>query len=459
MRGDYKIPSQYSTSRSRHGQSLMELLIGMALGALFIIGSAVIIVPSLQTNKQVASVQIQAQLADELLNNVKSWGTGNWNNLSALATGTANPYYLNTSSSPFTIGSPATTSTATIAFVQSTSTPNYLGVSSPSLTFPANTTAGDAIIVGGEWGNTAGAVSCSDNKGDTFVAPASLDIFDPTSGAVQGMALCYALNIAGGATTVTVTLPTNSYTAMSIQEYSGIATSSALDVSSVNNTTTVITASNDATSNASTTTKNGDLIFGGFTLSNGSASGISAGTGFIMRENDFSGAGMATEDQIQSTAGSIAGTWSLGTTGVEYVALMGAFKPQVTTVGGGNATGTQSIVVGSSTYTRYFYISDVYRDSSGNVTSTASGNSYDPSTKEITAVVNVASSTAPPTTYSIYITRNIDNTFSQSSWAGGGGYSSPTTFVSSTFATSTDVTINGQGAIELTGGAGNSCVY
>ena len=446
--------------RIRSGQSLIELLVGIALGGLFIIGSALIIVPSLQTNSQVASVQIQAQLAEELLNNVRSWGAGNWNGLSALATGTANPYYLNTSSSPFTIASsPTTTSTAVIAFVQSTSTPNYLSANPLSLTFPANTTPGDAIIVGGEWGNTAGAVSCSDNKGDTFIAPSSIDIFDPNVNALQGMAICYALNIAGGPTTVTITFPTNSYTAMSIQEYSGIATSSALDAASANNTTTVSTAANDATSNASTTTENGDLIFGGWTLTLGSPSSLNAGTGFIMRENDFSGAGMATEDQIQSAAGPIAGTWSLGQTGIEYDALMAAFKPQIITSAGVSATGTQSIVMGSSTYTRYFYVSDVYRDSSGNVTSTANGNSYDPSTKEITVVVSVASSTAPPTTYSLYITRNIDNTFSQSSWAGGGGYNGPTTFVSSTFATSTGVTINGQGAIELSGGSGNSCVY
>ena len=89
--------------RIRSGQSLMELLVGLALGALFIIGSAVIVVPSLQTNKQVANIQVQAQLASGLLNNVVAWGTENWNNILSLATGTANTYYLNTSSSPFTV--------------------------------------------------------------------------------------------------------------------------------------------------------------------------------------------------------------------------------------------------------------------------------------------------------------------------------------------------------------------
>jgi|GEM_PF-4999553 len=49
--------------------------------------------------------------------------------------------------------------------------------------------------------------------------------------------------------------------------------------------------------------------------------------------------------------------------------------------------GMEQIKIGSSTYRRYFALSDVYRDGSGNATTTASGNTYDPSIKQATITV------------------------------------------------------------------------
>jgi len=192
------------------GQSLAEVLIGVGLGALFIMGSAAIIAPSLKTNTQVTQVQTSAALVKELSDNVRAWAAGNWNNVLSVSTGSANIYYLNTSNSPF----------------------------------------------------------------------------------------------------------------------------------------------------------------------------VALGT---------------------STA--------------------------------------ESVIVGSTTYTRYFYVSDMYRDSSGYATSTASGNNYDPSTKQITVVASVASATSTPISYTMYLTRNANSLFSQTSWSGGSGQNSAVTFVSNQYATSTNVSI------------------
>ena len=63
-----------------------------------------------------------------------------------------------------------------------------------------------------------------------------------------------------------------------------------------------------------------------------------------------------------------------------------------------SATNDQgAVTIGSSTYIRYFYVDNVYRDASGNVTTTASGNYSDPSTKKITVVVGAVTSTVAPT--------------------------------------------------------------
>ena len=104
---------------SRRGQSLMELLIGMAVGAVLIVGSATIITSAIQTNGAVTNIQIQAQLGQELLNNTKAWAQGNWNALLALATGTSSTYYLNTSSSPFTILPASSTGSAGYSYYRS----------------------------------------------------------------------------------------------------------------------------------------------------------------------------------------------------------------------------------------------------------------------------------------------------------------------------------------------------
>jgi hypothetical protein len=211
------------------GQSIIELIIGIAIGAIFIVGSATVIAPSLQINKQTTIVQTKTELASELMNNVKAWAGGNWNNVLALATGTANTYYLNTAVSP-------------------------------------------------------------------FVASSSVE--------------------------------------------------------------------------------------------------------------------------------------SLG-----------------------ELTGTASL-----TYTRYFYLSDVYRDGNGNVTTTAVGNYYDPSTKLVTVVVQASSSPiTSPLILNEYLTRNGSSNFTQTSWVGGAGQNNPVTIPSSTFAASADITITASGSIQLSGGSA-SCV-
>jgi hypothetical protein len=87
---------------SRAGQSFVEILIAIAIGAIFMVGAAMIIAPSLTENGQSAKVQTAATDAQSLLNNVRVWSEGSWQNVLSLATGTTHQYYLVTSSSPYT---------------------------------------------------------------------------------------------------------------------------------------------------------------------------------------------------------------------------------------------------------------------------------------------------------------------------------------------------------------------
>jgi Tfp pilus assembly protein PilV len=84
------------------GQSIMEVLIAVAIGALLIIGTAAIIAPVLRSSTQTNKAQAGAALGKELSDNIRVWAEGDWHNISNLATTSANKYYLNTTSSPFT---------------------------------------------------------------------------------------------------------------------------------------------------------------------------------------------------------------------------------------------------------------------------------------------------------------------------------------------------------------------
>ncbi len=96
------------------------------------------------------------------------------------------------------------------------------------------------------------------------------------------------------------------------------------------------------------------------------------------------------------------------------------------------APGVESISVGTTTYSRYFYTEDVGRDSSGKIIDNGAHN--DPSTKKITVIY-----TWPPastSSISEYLTRSQNRFFIQTDWSGGPGVEGPVTSIGSRFSTS-----------------------
>ena len=121
-------------------------------------------------------------------------------------------------------------------------------------------------------------------------------------------------------------------------------------------------------------------------------------------------------------------------------------------------SGTQVLVLGTAKFVRYFYATSIYRDSNGNVTTTASGNSYDPSTALITVIAKASSTGARATVYPFYLARNGVNAFSQTSWLGGSGQATPLTVASATYAAATSVSVTASGTITLAAPTGGTCV-
>ncbi|MBI4087549.1 MAG: prepilin-type N-terminal cleavage/methylation domain-containing protein [Candidatus Liptonbacteria bacterium] len=87
------------------GQSLIEILVAVGIGALLIVAAAAVIAPSLNIGTQSYKVQTGTALAKELMENVRVWAEGDWHNISNLATSSANHYHLNATTSPFTVAS------------------------------------------------------------------------------------------------------------------------------------------------------------------------------------------------------------------------------------------------------------------------------------------------------------------------------------------------------------------
>jgi len=99
-----------------------------------------------------------------------------------------------------------------------------------------------------------------------------------------------------------------------------------------------------------------------------------------------------------------------------------------------SSTGDESVVVSTTTYKRFFYVDDVYRDASGNIAAMPPWN-YDPSTKKIT--VGCSWLGAATDTISVYLTRSSNRVFTQTDWSGGPNQAGPITSTNERFASST----------------------
>ena len=188
--------------------------------------------------------------------------------------------------------------------------------------FASTNTQGNLIAVVTSWGSSTASPTVSDSAGNNYVVACSAY----SSAGDQSLAIYYAKSIKGGANTVTVNFGSaHAYRRILIAEYQGLDAVSPVD-GVITNLGTASTATDNATSGAETTMASGDLIFGA--VENYNANGtVSAGTGFTMR-NFLTYAGVvetAFEDQVQSSAGSTAATYTFSRSD-SYIAQMVAFR-------------------------------------------------------------------------------------------------------------------------------------
>ena len=209
--------------------------------------------------------------------------------------------------------------------IQQASNSNVSGTAlvSMSATFSLPTTSGNAIILGITFGNVDPTITVTDSQGNTYLQ--AIKTYD--SGHSQGSAILYATNITGGSSN-TVTVEFNhsvAYLAVGIHEYSGVAASSALNV-----TAGALGTGATPSSGRATTASSGELIFGcGVEDGIGHGDTFTAGAGFAKRVDLGNAAAYADEDSAQTQAGPIAATWTLAPSS-SWIASLAAFKTTAT---------------------------------------------------------------------------------------------------------------------------------
>lgn len=228
---------------------------------------------------------------------------------------------------------------------------------------------------------------------DFSMSPTSLGCnntyFSPTlvltpSGSGWHQTLWYAPNSKAGVNTVTVTLSGNAASyELDLFEYAGVAQTNPLDQATVQEQIGPGTATDAVTSGSKTTTVNGELILASTMHTAGPSTTVAAGTGFTMRQNASGDSGV--EEQIQSTAGSIAGTFTAASASDNFITSLATFKP---------ATGTArySRIWTAGTTFACFYP----RDSLGNENAVSPGYQCRPVTPSVTDTTPPVRSNAQP---------------------------------------------------------------
>jgi hypothetical protein len=114
-------------------------------------------------------------------------------------------------------------------------------------------------------------------------------------------------------------------------------------------------------------------------------------------------------------------------------------------------TGTEAVSLNNATYTRSFYLTDVYRaTSTGDVTST--GGYWDPSTVKVNSQVTWTDTWGAAESFlqAEYLSRFLNQTYPQTDWSGGAVGEVVTTATTTTFATSDNLDFSGApGSVQL----------
>jgi len=217
-----------------------------------------------------------------------------------------------------------------VAFVrvQGNSAGNAGTAASVAVTLGAAVGSGNTVCGWVSWGEgptTTHLTSVTDDKGNTYTISDRLG----DGNNAQAGAMFFRGNITNGPTIITANFsPNQTFLQIGADEYSGaLAATNPSDGHSVAAAVqTGSTATDFLSSGSFTTSVNGDLIYG-VTMDTFGATLASAGTGYTQRQTNTIAVDATSEDKVQSTAGSVAATFTTSNAGGRYITLAVAIQP------------------------------------------------------------------------------------------------------------------------------------
>lgn len=161
-------------------------------------------------------------------------------------------------------------------------------------------------------------ITITDDKGNTYAARANV----ATSGDFR-FATFSKLNLTNGPVTFTATFSdSRQYASILVDEFSGAETTASLDKNAMQAQAGMGTGANAVTSGSQTTTADGELIWGATV--DVDSFGVSAGSGFTQAQ--YRDSTYMTEYRVQTTAGSVAATFTAANSSSYFITGMLCFK-------------------------------------------------------------------------------------------------------------------------------------
>lgn len=417
----------------RKGQSLIEILIALAIGAILIGAASLGIAFMLRSTSTNQNLQSASGLVREIIEKLRAWSSADWQNIYTLNKGLSTKYFLTASGTVLTPvqgeegvveNEVRTNLVGRWGFDESTSTLAYDmsgNLNTGTLMGSPTRATGTACAVGGclNLDGSTGFVDLAD-PGDllnastlTFVA--WVNIQNPV-GLYHGL---FQLLNAGADQGYQIAIAGPSYPSAlpgELMSYTGGLINSGLTVSS--STWNFVAIVFDGTNYT-------------FYVNN--------------QKSSFSGKGITTVDSVATrNIGKHSSSMFTGSVDDVRIYNRALSEAEITRL------------YKSKRFTRYFSVQNTCRDQSdlSKVSSTPCSGGWfeDPSTQKITAVVNW------PTTQTIaelklteYLTRWRNEVFRQQDWSGGSGQEGPISVPNTRYASSTGVDISSSGLIKIQG--------
>ena len=223
-----------------------------------------------------------------------------------------------------------------------------------SASFRSSNSAGNAIVVTASWSGTTEAPTISDSLGNTYTALPKLVGSVPGAGEPVSLIIWYALNIKAGSNTVSIS-GLGADAGMTAVEYSGVASSDALGITSTLNDFTQ-TATITPNSSGFTPTA-GSLVFVAFADETVNQGSVSEGSGYSLIQGDIEHIDIEEDIvnafSVSQTAGVILSTatssWIMYVIELKSSAITQTVAPPTVSPTAGTYGSTQSVSITTTT--------------------------------------------------------------------------------------------------------------